>query len=189
MNGSVPVAHARASGAETAQPRGQGAAGKRAARDQMVGRFIESLPGMRKVFEVRLDRQQRAAWRPLTIHQLEALVVLDRSSVTMRELCDELDISESAGTALSDRLVAQGFVERCADPNDRRVVRLTMSQQARAMAEQYRSVKHRHVADVLAVLEPEELASLVHICEQIVSRAGPKTGSTANARSEQEDPR
>ena len=52
----------------------------------------------------------------ITIHQLEALSLLDRGGLRMSELARELDISEPASTALADRLVRGGLVERHATP-------------------------------------------------------------------------
>jgi len=124
---------------------------------------------MRRMFEVQPDDEQRAKWRSLTIHQMEALVVLDRGSVTMRALCDHLDISESAGTALVDRLVARSMVERHPDPVDRRLVRVALSDEARAMTEQYRVLKRDRAAEALSVLSSEDLATLVRICEAITA--------------------
>src|SRR5579875_2196549 len=66
-------------------------------------------PAVRRVFEVRPSREERTRWSSLTVHQLEALVALQQGSLTMGKLCEHLDISESAGTALSDRLVARGW--------------------------------------------------------------------------------
>ena len=72
-------------------------------------------PSMRRLFEVRPTSEERAQWGSLTVHQLEALTELQRGSLTMKALCQHLDISESAGTALSDRLVARGMVTRTTD--------------------------------------------------------------------------
>ena len=67
---------------------------------------------MRRVFETRPSPKERSAWLSPTAHQLEALAVLEQGSLTMREFCERLDIAESAGTALSDRLVARGTASR-----------------------------------------------------------------------------
>ncbi len=121
----------------------------------------------------------------LTAHQLEALTALSGGSVTMGELCERLDISESAGTALSDRLVAHGMVEREADPSDRRVVRLSLSDEARAMVERFRKLKRRRIAEVLSVLDDQELEALAHVYERLVEsascsgRTGRRTKSAA----------
>lgn len=140
-----------------------------AGRSALTARVIELMVPMRRMFEVQPDAEQRATWRSLTIHQMEALVVLDRGSVAMRELCDQLDISESAGTALVDRLVARGMVERHPDPADRRLVRVALSDEARAMTEQYRALKRDRAAEALSVLSSEDLATLVRICEAITA--------------------
>ncbi|MCK4175968.1 MarR family winged helix-turn-helix transcriptional regulator [Aciditerrimonas ferrireducens] len=148
-----------------------GGTAEAARRDQLVAELTELHPALRRLFEVKLDRAQRALWGPLTVHQLEALLVLTRGSVTMGELCEELDISESAGTALCDRLVGRGLVERCSDPQDRRVVRLQMSGQAKGMVEAFAEVKRRQMARALSVLETADLEELVGILRRLVARS------------------
>jgi len=144
---------------------------RRTLRDGLLADVTELLPALWRALDVRPDAEQRAQWRSLTVHQLEALVVLDQATLTMRELCEQLDISESAGTALSDRLVARGMVERHVDPEDRRVVRLAMSDQARSMAEQYRALKRRHTAEALSVVSTGDLTALVRICRTLTADA------------------
>jgi|GEM_PF-649537 len=142
-------------------------AGKRAA---LVDRITDLAPAVRKVFEVRPGPEERAAWMSLTVHQLEALTALAGGSITMRELCERLDISESAGTALCDRLVGHGMVVREQDPSDRRVVRLSLSRKARAMVDRFRRLKRKRVAEVLSVLDDAELETLAGIYEHLLGR-------------------
>ena len=129
---------------------------------------MELAPSVRRAFEVRLS-EERAQWLSLTGHQLEALAALREGNLTMRSLCERLDISESAGTALSDRLVARGMVERETDPSDRRVVLLALTDAARTMVERYRQIKSNHVAKLLSTLSREDLENLVRIYETLVS--------------------
>lgn len=152
---------------------GQPRTGRGGRRARLVARVIELAPVVRRVFEVRPDPEQRALWQSLTVHQLEALVVLDAGTCTMRELCERLDISESAGTALSDRLVGRGLVERLPDPADRRLVRLALSDHARSMVAQYRALKQRRMADLLAAVDTDDLATLVRIFETVLAPDGP----------------
>jgi DNA-binding MarR family transcriptional regulator len=133
-----------------------------------VERLLELAPSVRRAFEVRLS-EERAQWLSLTGHQLEALAALREGNLTMRSLCERLDISESAGTALSDRLVARGMVERETDPSDRRVVLLALTDAARTMVERYRQIKSHHVAKLLSTLSREDLENLVRIYETLVS--------------------
>jgi DNA-binding MarR family transcriptional regulator len=153
--------------------------GPGAQREQLVTRISEIASAMRRTLEVRPSADERAAWLSLTVHQLEALAALNDATLTMRELCERLDISESAGTALSDRLVARGMVTRQADPDDRRVVRLSLSEDARGMVERYRALKRRRMSEVLSVLEDDDLAILVGICERLVMSASAPQRATA----------
>jgi DNA-binding MarR family transcriptional regulator len=147
-----------------------------------VDRLLELAPSVRRAFEVRLS-EERAQWLSLTGHQLEALAALKEGSLTMRSLCERLDISESAGTALSDRLVARGMVARETDPSDRRVVRLTLTEQARAMVERYRQLKSHHAAQLLSTLSEDDLERLVQIYETLVSASPTVSAPTSRAAS------
>jgi DNA-binding MarR family transcriptional regulator len=147
------------------------AAGEAAARDQLTATLADLHPALRRLFQIRPGADERASWRPLTVHQLEALMALDQGSLTMGELCQRLDIAESAGTALCDRLAARGLVERQADPHDRRVVRLALSGRARAMVDTFAAAKRRHMARVLDVLDTEDLAAMVAIMQRLVERS------------------
>lgn len=135
-------------------------------------RLLELAPAVRRAFEVRLDAEHRALWRSLTVHQLEALVALEDGPTSMRSLCDRLEISESAGTALVDRLATRGLVERQDDPDDRRVVRIAASDAARAMVAQYQELKRDRLATVLADLPTDDLATLVRIYESVLASTG-----------------
>lgn len=148
-------------------------------RDRLVLRITELVPAIRKAFEVKPKPGERATWMSLTPHQLEALAALDHASLTMRELCERLHISESAGTALSDRLVAHGMVTREADPADRRVVRLSLGDDARAMVARFRELKRRRIAEVLGSLNDDELAALTRIYERLASSVGGVTRTGA----------
>lgn len=145
----------------------------------LAGRLVDLLHDLRRDLRVRLSPAQRAEWGSLTIHQLEALVALDRGGLTMRELCAELDITESAATALSDRLVARGLVERQGDARDRRLVRLALSDEARAVAQRYRELVGERARAVLATLSSGDLAALVRICAALAGRpdGGPSGAS------------
>jgi DNA-binding MarR family transcriptional regulator len=159
---------------------------RRPSRDQLVERFMELAPTVRRAFDVRPGPGDRAEWLSLTRHQLEALAALQEGSLTMRCLCERLDISESAGTALSDRLVSRGMVARETDPADRRVVRLVLTDEARAMVERYHEMKRTRVAELLSALRRDDLEHLVHIYETLATVPSPgpdaASGSAASGK-------
>ena len=154
----------------TADPRRSAPSGApHPARDQLVAAIASSAPAVRRLFDVRPSPKERATWRSLTVHQLEALAQLQQGGLTMGELCQGLGISESAGTALSDRLVAREMVIRESDDADRRVVRLSLSKRARAMVERFQARKRQRIAEVLGVVSDEGLAALVGIHERLLA--------------------
>ena len=152
---------------------GRARAGALPVREQLVAAIAGTAPAMRRLFDVRPSPKERATWRSLTVHQLEALAELEQGSLTMGELCQRLGISESAGTALSDRLVAREMVIRESDEQDRRVVRLSLSKRARAMVERFQALKRQRIAEVLEALSDDELAALVGIHGRLLAGSSP----------------
>lgn len=149
-------------------------------RDQLIASIASMAPAVRRLFDVRPRAEARAAWGSLTAHQLEALAELKRATLTMGELCERLDISESAGSALCDRLVARGMVVREPDDTDRRVVRVSLSKDARATAERFQTLKRHRVAEVLAALDDEDIAVLERIHRRLLEgEPGPAAGAEA----------
>jgi DNA-binding MarR family transcriptional regulator len=138
-------------------------------RATLIARITDVAPAVRKLFDVRPSAEERATWMSLTAHQLEALSALYGGKATMGALCERLDISESAGTALCDRLVSQGMVVRASDPTDRRVVLLSLSEDARAMVARFRKLKRKRIAEVLSALGDDELEALAGVYERLVA--------------------
>jgi len=156
-------------------------------RRSLLEEFAQIVPLLAKGLKVQLNKELRQELRELTVHQMEALAALEQESLTMSELCSCLDISESAGTALIDKLVARGLVHRSADVEDRRVVRVEMSEQAKKMVRRYRQLRREQVQKALEVLDLGTLRSFVEICKEIVSApsasdAGGEPGSRQHTR-------
>ena len=109
----------------------------------------------------------------------------------MRELAKELDVGESAATAVVDRLVRQGLVVRCDDPTDRRVVRLALSDTGESLVVKLHASACRKTADLLVSLSDEQLVQLVTTMEMLEAAAianevlaGCETADRDNAQEE-----
>jgi DNA-binding MarR family transcriptional regulator len=142
-----------------------------AARKALVDRMAELKPALDRKMRVRLPDDLRADLQSITIHQLEALSLLDRGGLRMSELARELDISEPASTALADRLVRGGLVARHTDPDDRRIVRLELSPQGRDFMSRWGSHRRRMMAVTFEVLSDRQLAALIDIVETLAADA------------------
>jgi len=89
----------------------------------------------------------------------------------MRELARELAVGESAATAVVDRLVRQGLVVRCADPSDRRLVRLALSGTGESLVTKLHSTACQKTANLLVSLSDDQLAQLVATMEMLDAAA------------------
>jgi len=141
-------------------------------RDALVDRFFELQPQMQRRFKASLHRELREELHSVTVHQLGVLMQLRGHSVTMRELAKELDVGESAATAVVERLVRQELVVRHDDPSDRRLVRLSLSDAGESLVTKLHDSACRKTASLLAALSDEQLAQLVAIMETLGAASG-----------------
>ena len=106
----------------------------------------------------------------LEIGQVDALDLLVQLGPSrMRDLADALRVDASTATRMVARLADDGLVERVADPDDARGVRVRLSERGEsvysASAERRRQLFER----VLAGFEPAELAQLADLLERLVA--------------------
>jgi DNA-binding MarR family transcriptional regulator len=108
-----------------------------------------------------LHRLDRPGWGDLdlTMSQLKTIMLLvDTGGLTGRELAERLGIGPSAVTALVDRLVQRDYVRREEDRTDRRVSWARPTSRATELFERLHATHRERLAEVLATLDPEELA-------------------------------
>ena len=103
--------------------------------------------------------------------QLKTLLLIsEEKEVRMRELARRLGGSFSNATVLVDRLVERGFVERLAEPQDRRVVLVRATEKGERLIEQLITSWRTLSAPLLETLPPEDLAT-VHEALRVLLKA------------------
>ncbi len=103
-----------------------------------------------------------AGIRELTIAQARALRAIARTDTsTMGELAGGLHITLGAATGLVDRLIQHGLVERGADPQDRRVVRVRLTSLGRRTHASVVRETRRRLGLALSRLSSEQQAAVV----------------------------
>lgn len=152
-------------------------------RAELTERVFELRPAMKRLFGAAIYRELREELHSVTIHQLTALGHLKGGSVTMRQLARDLDVSESSTTAVTDRLVRQGLVERQSDPNDRRVVRLALSSVGSDLVERLDEAATSRTAEMLAALTDIQLGQLIDILETLAEATDHRCGQPPGAGS------
>lgn len=89
-------------------------------------------------------------------------------ALTMREVSEMLEIPLSSATRLVDTLVENGFVERLPDPQDRRVVRITLTPTGRMLHETAVEFFDDRLAEFLEHFDARERAELLALFDKTV---------------------
>ena len=109
--------------------------------------------------------------RDISFNEYDVLFNLSRQpdrSLRLRDLNKEVLLTQPSVSRLIDRLVARGLVAKCPEPNDARgtVIRLTDTG-----FEMFRRVAVDHMKTITrrvgGRLSPEELDTLVQLCEKL----------------------
>lgn len=139
-------------------------------RDVVARQILDLFPRMRRRFERDVPRELRDEMASVTMHQLEALVhLIETGGLTMAQLAENQGIGLSSATALADRLLRQGLVQRTSDPSDRRVVRLVPTDTARELVCRYVEVKRSSALRALAILDDDELTAMHALLSKIAA--------------------
>jgi DNA-binding MarR family transcriptional regulator len=104
----------------------------------------------------------------ITWTQRKILVFLEehgaqKMSTIARQIC----VTMSAATAIVEKMVRAELVVREADPTDRRVIRIDLSQKGKQLLAESMKVQARCFEEILERLEPAKRAELVGAFEQI----------------------
>lgn len=122
---------------------------------QMAATLEASLTRVFRPFRRELILQARA--HGLTQAQHTALRLLSgNASRRMSEIADYLDLTNSAATALIEKLAERGLVERHVDAQDKRAVLVALSPAGASLIEDIKVVVRRRMAELLARLSPAE---------------------------------
>lgn len=118
------------------------------------------------LFRKHFDR--RAMKFGLTRAQWRATKMLNhREGLRQNELADLLDMEPIAVGRVIDRLQAAGFVERRADPRDRRAWRLYVTEQARVIVDDMELIARDLRKDATCGIAYDELAQALAVINRI----------------------
>ena len=124
--------------------------------DQYIGVVISDVARLlRTEFDRRVRRLgiTRAQWLVLTrLHR--------RPGASHSELAEMMEVEKATAGRMIDRLVANGWVERRTQPDDRRIKRVFLTSEAERVHKRIWRVAEATVEDALADLSPHESAQL-----------------------------
>lgn len=117
---------------------------------------------------IRRNADKRARTQGMTRAQWAVLARLEREpGVTQARLAVLTDVEPITIGRLVDRLEAAGLIERQADPNDRRIWRLSLTPKSTTVLKQIAAFR-RHLHEEMADgLEPEKVETLVQCLQHM----------------------
>ncbi len=139
------------------------------AESNVADRLLEIVPRATR----RIRREMRAHGTPgLTVAQLRAMIYLRREpGAGLSALADHLGMSLPASSALAQRLVVAGMIDRTGDPTERRRIRLELTTSGANHLARAQAAVRGWLAEELAALTPAEQARLAGGLE-ILDRIG-----------------
>jgi DNA-binding MarR family transcriptional regulator len=127
------------------------------ARDQ-ARRILELLPPLRQWVTARV--QQAGLDSDLSLRQYAALHGIRDGATSPGELARLWQVTPAVITGIVDRLERRGLLRREPDPDDRRRLRLALTDAGLAVSQEVERVVNDDLAAQLATLSADELASL-----------------------------
>jgi DNA-binding MarR family transcriptional regulator len=128
----------------------------------------------------RPGKRKKSRGPDLTFSQARTIWLLHANeSHTMSELAEKSAVSRPAATSNVDALEKLGLIKRFADPSDRRVVRVRLSEKGRKWVHEHKKRHRENMTRILSKLsdkERKELAESLEKTYSILSRIDPGAG-------------
>ena len=116
------------------------------------------------------------------MHVIEAVSRLEKlQKNTMSQVASRLHISSGALTTSVNTLIKKGYLKRSADPNDRRIVLVfvtELGQKAEAIHEKFHSTMIEHVAGSMSEEDIDRLNSALEGLSEFFSKSATKRSTT-----------
>lgn len=105
----------------------------------------------------------------LTLPQARVLFILaEEGGQTTGDLAARLNVSPPTMTGIADRLVRQDLIERASDPDDRRVVRLVLTENGRRVTAEHSEAGRAYASRIFELMPPGQLDALCEALEAFV---------------------
>jgi DNA-binding MarR family transcriptional regulator len=135
-------------------------------RKEQIGELLANLNALRRM--VMRHRASYLKQRNLTHSQMWVLhVVQAHDGIKVKEIADLLGITGSAATQLADALVKKGYLSRERSPEDRRALKVRLSEQGK---KQVCVPQTEHLGKLFDVLDDGELLQYCELSKKIINR-------------------
>ena len=135
-------------------------------RKDQIGELLANLNALRRM--VMRYRDSYLKQRNLTYSQAWVLrVVKKHDGIGLKEIADLLGITSSAATQLADTLVKRGYLSRKRSPEDRRALKVRLSDQGKKQVD---VLQMENLEKLFDVFDDEELLKYCELNKKIINR-------------------
>ncbi|MDR1905619.1 MAG: MarR family transcriptional regulator [Clostridiales bacterium] len=104
----------------------------------------------------------------LSNHQYFCLsIIAMQEPVSMSILAEGLNVSKQQLTRVVDDLVALGLIERCVDPNDRRIILAKLSRKGEKYIAKLKATAKERTASLLKIVSAEEFEEAIRCLKNL----------------------
>ncbi len=147
------------------------AAAAKAAHEEVVLEILRLLPNLGRALGRAVPPDIRR--EGISVAQVKALVHLaQHGAQTMSDLAAGLRITTPSATGLINPLVEQGYVVRHRESKDRRVVTVSLSEEAEPLADRLVNMRKGQINKVLEGMTPEEEAAFLRSLKKLAAVFG-----------------
>ena len=122
---------------------------------------------VRDAMWARMADELARAGHELSFSQYITLKKLALGATSATELARAAELNPGAMTRLIDKLIERGLVERHADPDDRRVVRIRLSEQGEAIWRDIDQCGNRVRERAMSGMDEAERLQFIRVLEQV----------------------
>jgi DNA-binding MarR family transcriptional regulator len=135
--------------------------------------MVDAVLSASRVLVAIAARSLADAGEEVTLTQYRSLVVLaSRGPQGVAALAEAVAVTPPTASRLVDRLVKKGMVRRRTDRQDRRQVRIALTETGRNLIDAVSVRRRQEIAALLATIAPETQRSVVDALSQLAEVAG-----------------
>ncbi|MEY9843374.1 DNA-binding MarR family transcriptional regulator [Streptacidiphilus sp. BW17] len=124
-----------------------------------VQRLTDAVTRLRRA--LRSSIRTEYPWESLPMAQVELLQTLAMGPLRVGELAARQRLAPNTVSGLVGKMLEAGFVDRQADPGDRRTARIALTEAGHRQLADWQRAHERRLATALAAIAPEDSAAVL----------------------------
>ena len=125
-------------------------------RNQAIREILEAMVLMRR--DIVSRRKIPPGDRAMSRGQGIVLAIAgNQDRLSIKDVAERMDISGSVATQLIDSSVKEGLLTREVDPNDRRIMRISLTDEGKSRLQKFREARVKAMSKVLSSLDEQEI--------------------------------